>query len=283
VSALTEALRYAGQGYAVLPCVPGAKEPAAAGGVYAATTDTEQLKQWWRWWPEANVAVAAKPSRLVFVDLDRRRDFDGVWNFAELLDRHELAWPATRTTATPSNSRHLWFTAPADSDLVGRTLAPGVQLIANGYALAPPSTVSGRRYRFAADLPLIELPTPIANLCRRSKPHATPRVSRSTGLVDRAARRALERDPLRVALAHEGSRNNTLYHVAYWLGGFVGAGRLVRADVEDALAEAALAAGLEQTEYEATIRSGLDSGENAPLLVPTTVHGARYPLRVTAP
>lgn len=36
--------------------------------------------------------------------------------------------------------------------------------------------------------------------------------------------------------------------VAYWLGGFVGVGRLTRTDVENALTAAALAAGLEPDE-----------------------------------
>jgi hypothetical protein len=283
VSALPEALRYAGQGQAVLPCAAGTKEPAVTRGVSDATTDTDVIERWWRWWPDANCAIAAQPSGLVFADLDRRPGHDGVANFGQLLDELDLDWPTTRTTATPSDSRHLWFTRPDGLDLVGRTLAPGVQLIANGYALAPSSTVNGRRYRFTVDLPPVELPAPLAKLCQRSRHRDTPPVARPAGTPDRAALRALERSPLRVAQASEGSRNNTLYRAAYWLGGFVGAGRLVRTDVEDALAEAATAAGLAPTEYEATIRSGLDSGENAPLLVPTTVHSARYPLRVTAP
>ena len=82
---------------------------------------------------------------------------------------------------------------------------------------------------------------------------------------DRAALRALERDPQRVARAEEGCRNNTLYRVAYWLGGFVGASRLDRADVEAALTTAGLASGLEPIEVKATLASGLNNGERSPL------------------
>jgi Bifunctional DNA primase/polymerase, N-terminal len=112
--ALTEALRYAGQGHAVLPCVVGAKQPLTSAGVADASIDPARLEQWWRWWPDANVALAARPSRLVFADLDRRPGFDGVVIFGRLLERLELDWPATRATATPSGSRHLWFTRPPE-------------------------------------------------------------------------------------------------------------------------------------------------------------------------
>jgi Bifunctional DNA primase/polymerase, N-terminal len=278
VSALPEALRYAGQGHAVLPCATGTKEPTVPKGVLAASTDPDVIERWWRWWPDANCAIAAKPSGLVFADLDRRPGHDGVANFGQLLDELELDWPATRTTATPNDSRHLWFTAPAG--LVGRTLAPGVQLIANGYALAPPSTVRGRRYRFAVDVDPIALPDQLAKLCQRKR-NAPLVTTAPVGTADRAARRALERSPARVIQAEEGNRNNTLYRVAYWLGGFVGASRLERSDVEDALTAAGLAAGLEPDEVGPTIRSGIDSGETSPL--PLTVHSAPYPLRVTAP
>jgi Bifunctional DNA primase/polymerase, N-terminal len=209
VSALPEALGYARQGNHVLPCITGTKEPAPPGGVYAATVDPEQLEQWWTWWPDANVAVAAQPSQLVFADLDRRPGHDGVTNFAQLLDDHELDWPKTKTTVTPSDSRHLWFTRPTGVDLVGRTLAPGVQLIANGYALAPSSTVNGRHYRFTVDVPPVELPAPLARLCQRTRPRDIPAAIRPSGTPDRAALRALDRDPQRVARAEEGCRNNT--------------------------------------------------------------------------
>jgi hypothetical protein len=182
--------------------------------------------------------------------------------------------PPPRATAGTSG-----FTRPAGLDLVGRTLAPGVALIARGYALAPSSTVAGRPYRFELDVEPIELPAPLAKLCQQRAFSARPGPPQGDATPDRAALRALELDPQRIALADEGERNVTLNRVAYWLGGFVGAGRLPRADVEAALTAAALTAGLEPDEIEATIASGLTAGETAPLhRVPLTEALPRAPV-----
>jgi hypothetical protein len=134
--------------------------------------------------------------------------------------------------------------------------------------------VNGHPYRLTLDVERLEVPGWLASLCGRRRPKR-PTLPHQSPVhdSDRAARRALERDPLRVTRAPEGQRNNELNRVAYWLGGFVGAGRLDRADVETALTGAALAAGLEPYETHATIRSGLDAGSASPITQWTRVHG----------
>jgi hypothetical protein len=75
---------------------------------------------------------------------------------------------------------------------------------------------------------------------------------------------ALRAEAENVAAAEEGTRNSTLNNAAFSLGTLVGAGALDRADVEQALLDAALECDLPDEEAERTIASGLDAGEREP-------------------
>jgi len=75
---------------------------------------------------------------------------------------------------------------------------------------------------------------------------------------------ALRAEAGNVAAAKEGTRNSTLNTAAFALGTLVGAGSIDRADVEQALLDAALKCGLPDEEAERTITSGLDAGEREP-------------------
>ncbi|MHB1558588.1 MAG: phage/plasmid primase, P4 family [Isosphaeraceae bacterium] len=68
---------------------------------------------------------------------------------------------------------------------------------------------------------------------------------------------AVEREPA-------GGRNNRLNAAAFAMGTLVGAGALLRPEVERALAESARRAGLGDAEARETIRSGLDAGTTRP-------------------
>jgi Bifunctional DNA primase/polymerase, N-terminal len=264
-----DALRLAGRRYWVLPCWPDSKVPVWRYGVYDATRNADVLNRHFRDRPRDNVAIATEPSGVLVVDLDVP---DGPDNFATLCDRHGVDGPVTLTRSTPRGGLHLEFTsATTFASSTGR-LGPGIDVkAAAGYVLVPSSTVNGNPYRLTVDVERLEVPGWLAELCgrrRQPKPTVPVPVPSAYG-VDRAARRALERDPLRVTRAPEGARNNELNRVAYWLGGFVGAGRLDRADVVTALTAAALAAGLEPYEIGPTIRSGLDAGSASPLTRPS--------------
>lgn len=84
----------------------------------------------------------------------------------------------------------------------------------------------------------------------------------------RYAAGALDDECHKVGSATEGTRNDTLNIAAFSLGQLVAAGHLHRQDVEDNLTAAARTAGLPDHEITATLRSGLNKGQEHPRIVP---------------
>src|SRR6266568_8600113 len=70
-SALRHALAYAWYGWPVFPCKPGSKEPATRHGFRDATTDPNQIRQWWQTLPRANLAIATGSPGPDVLDVDR--------------------------------------------------------------------------------------------------------------------------------------------------------------------------------------------------------------------
>ncbi len=94
----------------------------------------------------------------------------------------------------------------------------------------------------------------------------------------RYGEKALNDELAELAQTPEGSRNARLNQAAFALGQLVGAGVLSRERVEAALSDTAAGIGLEEAESRATIRSGLDSGEQNPRPLPErTATGGKAP------
>ncbi len=83
-------------------------------------------------------------------------------------------------------------------------------------------------------------------------------------IQSRYAGAALNGEVSRVLSAPQGERNNSLNKAAYYLGQLVGGGMLNQAEVTEALANAALQTGLDESETKATINSGLAAGNKKP-------------------
>ncbi|MGA2571125.1 MAG: bifunctional DNA primase/polymerase [Terracidiphilus sp.] len=61
------------RGWYVIPCKPRDKDPlirTGKGGYTNASNDETQIRAWWAKWPDANVGVAVRPSKLTIVDCD---------------------------------------------------------------------------------------------------------------------------------------------------------------------------------------------------------------------
>jgi len=270
--ALAMALAYARAGFAVLPlhtpapgggcscrrrgCDRAGKHPRLPHGLTGASTDQNQVREWWRRWPAANVGLRTGGVADV-CDIDSP---DGRAAVRLLLGAGLAGGPLVRTG---SGGWHVYL-APTGHGNRARLL-PGVDWRgAGGYVVAPPSRhASGRRYRWLRPLvpALPECPPALLDLLApaRPVPVAADLAALAAGVrrPQRYARAALDRECARVATAAVGERNHTLYRAARALGRLAQAGLVDTGQVTAELAQAARAAGLGTVETARTIRSAL--------------------------
>lgn len=207
VDLLKSALTLADMGYRVFPCRVGDKVPATQHGCLDATTDEDQIIEWWETNPEYNVGVST--DGLLVVDVDPlpgggRNEFaDDIDQLASLL--------ISAGTSTPRGGTHFWFRQPAGADLrnTASTIAPGVDTRANGgYVLAPPSKITDSgQYQwmpgFALEMPpqqLATVPDWILALLSDRPANSTPAIAKG----------GVEPIP-------DGQRNQTLTSLAGYL------------------------------------------------------------------
>jgi len=170
---LHAALIYAELGYSVFPCRPGQKAPLCANGLLDATTDPQQIEQWWHKCPKANIGL--RTDGLLVLDLDH----GNAWLKHDPDKLLELA--AAPLALTANGGRHYIFRQPEGMSLrntAGR-LAEHVDTRADGgYIVAPPSILAdGKEYRWAESMALEQgpdsLPEPPAWLIEALNPVPT--------------------------------------------------------------------------------------------------------------
>jgi hypothetical protein len=177
--ALEAALAYADLGLRVFPahyittdtcscgkadCLSPGKHPTTAHGLKDATCDAAQIRQWWRQWPGANVAIATgKDSGFFVVGPDGEQ---GVKDLA-MLEAFNARLPATprARSGSGSGSCHHYFRWPAAGTVTNRKNHNGLAIDVRGeggYVIAPPSNhISGGSYAWEVgfdDAPLAEAP-----------------------------------------------------------------------------------------------------------------------------
>jgi hypothetical protein len=171
-------------GWSVLPTSTG-KRPIgklAPHGWHDATRDARTIDLWWLRNPERGVAIACRPSGLAVLDVDPRNGGDEQLHD---LERDLGPLPETPRALTGGGGLHVYLRHPG-VPLVAR-LAPGVEIKAEHYVIAPPSVTSGR-YVWEIDpedVPLVEIPPawlaqmtdwPPAPRARRDRPHEPGRI-----------------------------------------------------------------------------------------------------------
>lgn len=138
---LKAALFYARvMGWYVFPCGPKSKEPLKSlkkGGFRLATTDEEQIRQWWAQHPDANIGWWPHPSGHAVIDIDHKNGGKGFISLEALEAKHGDL-PNTLTAITPSGAQHRVF--KCQEALPSRHVADGIDMrCANGYVLLEPS------------------------------------------------------------------------------------------------------------------------------------------------
>lgn len=274
----TAAAGYATRGWPVLPlhspapngcschrnCSSPAKHPRTTHGLKEATTDRAVVAAWWARWPDANIGLRTG-------DVFDVADFDSADALAVFVEEDQDRTDGP--TSLTGKGAHVYVAATGLGNRAG--FMPGCDWRGrNGYVVAPPSVhPNGRRYQWldqrGPDHPLLRPP---AWLVERVRPMPSPSLQmeslgspmRRDGGPGRYGQRALEGEVARVCLAPQGQRNDTLNRAAMSLGQLVAAGDLSAEEVAGQLYTAGVRSGLDATEVERTVASGLRAGLRTP-------------------
>src|SRR5688572_8824763 len=102
----SEAIKYASKGLCVFPVAPDRKTPLTEHGCKDATDSVEQIREWWRGWPNANIGLACgEPSNLVVLDFDVKDGKPGLRTLQKIQRQYQCL---TLEALTPSGGIHLF-------------------------------------------------------------------------------------------------------------------------------------------------------------------------------
>ena len=261
-----DAMSYARQGFAIFPCWPNEKRPLTPHGFKDATTDTKQIRRWWKQWPDANIGLALNGLCWV-LDVDYPI---GEESLAGLEAQHEQL-PLTTAVRTGHGGRHIYFFAPSFTVKTSAgKLGHGIDVRgANSYVLVPPSyTVA--EYVWISRSRLTQAPgwllalvdgqhRPAQGLGHPQDPKRLTPLSRSY------ARSVLNGELSYLRQAIPGERNYRLNRAAFRLGQLIATGSLDRSKVETRLTKCALATGLVLEEILPVIHSAFAAGASSTL------------------
>lgn len=181
---LTAALRYADEGWPVLPlhsaphglcscgkdaCPSPGKHPRTQHGVKDASSDPIVIQAWWQRWPQANIGLATgNISGRVVLDVDVKKGKPGLQSLETLIQEHG-ALPHTLQAVTATEGYHYVFTCPTAQMGSPNGVRPGIDILANGrYFLATPSIINGKAYQWKERVPEAECPTWLVTLSNSS-------------------------------------------------------------------------------------------------------------------
>jgi putative DNA primase/helicase len=211
------ALEYARHGWLVFPCHTSrhgrcscqrsdcshvGKHPRTLHGVKDATRDPAVINDWWKRYPEANIAIATgAASNLVVCDEDPRHGGDET---LRALEQRYSPFPTTVKARTGGGGGHALFQHPGRIVRNAVNIAPGLDIRGDGgYVIAPPSMhASGQCYAWVVghapdDTPLAPLPEWL--LAMITVPPSTVPAMKSADCEE---------------FIHEGVRNTTLFKLA---------------------------------------------------------------------
>ena len=245
---LAHASHYARRGWPVHPLVVGGKAPATAHGHKDATTDLDQIRQWWAQ-ADYNIGIAVPPG-VVVIDVDPR---NGGNETARQLVRDLGALPHTRAAKTRGGGYHYYLQTYLEPDQISGSLGAGVdvKIAGKGYVVAPPSVVGSGQYEWVTSARLAFLTESWARRLRKPSRAARPERSPVTNPV--AVRGLVRWECSAMRHTKEGYRNPHLYSATRRL---IDSGCFT-AEVEAQLAEAAAESGLDADEIAGVIASAV--------------------------
>lgn len=152
---LARALEHARRGWPVFPCDPKphrkhpdrpSKRPLTRNGFYDATCDEEQIRRWWKQYPNALIGIpTGEVSGFDVLDTDNERDAqgalvkDGEGNLKKEMGRRGWSLPDTLCATTSRGGTHRLF-RHVPGAISNINLLPNVDVRADGgYIIAPGS------------------------------------------------------------------------------------------------------------------------------------------------
>ena len=257
------AWQLAAAGVPIFPCAPGGKTPLTHKGFHEATTDARRIRSWWRWMPEANIAMpTGTVSGIDVVDVDRKAAGSGFVGF----DRARRAGLATGWTAlvrTPSGGMHAYFPATPDRPQSSWESADAHVDFrgTGGYVVVPPSMIAlpgdlRARYEVIGRKQTVASPVDASALRQFLDPRPEPSFERSTGTRVEDASRLVRW----VTALREGERNRGLF----WAACRLAESGVSPASALDTLGPAAENIGLPPREVFTTIRSAYRTVTGSP-------------------
>jgi hypothetical protein len=153
---MNEALQYAKLGLSIIPVDKHKKALVQWQRYQKEKASEDQIKQWWKQWPKANIGIVTGTiSGLAVIDIDTEEGKQAIQEYIP----DSLVMPVVNT---PSGGQHQYFKCK-DTEISNnsRTVA-GCDLRANGgYVVAPPSTNgNGKAYTWQEGLSIEQVALP---------------------------------------------------------------------------------------------------------------------------
>ena len=274
---LPHALAYAAAPLPVFPLIVGGKDPAVVRGFYAATTNPETIKRFWRI-PDRNIGLRTGVASGVWVlDVDPPDGENGI----RRLEAEHGPLPTTRTVLTPRGGFHFWFRYSGPIPCTQSKIAPHVDTKGDGgyVAVVPSVTVDGT-YSWLGD-PRAELaiaPGWLITLARKKPTIAERAVAgiKLPGATGNYGQAALDRECAALAAIASGGRNHALNRASFRLHQLVAGGELPDSGIADYLIEACEKNGLLADDGLRSVEKTIASGRAAGLQYPRSRKGAKW-------
>ncbi len=293
-------------GFNVLPMKPQSKIPdLATWGEFATRRQTEQEVRAWSWGP--NLAIINGINNIRTIDIDGCDSADVLFTVLQGLGLDfEYQWIVQ--SPGKGGGFHIYLICPDSLTLTNKAVLVGDPLPGQEfkqielrwgrcYTMFPPSIHpdTGTAYHWLTETPtdhMAVVPVQVVESAFLSVAVATSKTRETADQGDQEpkkvvkfdawALKAQEQELSKVRSAPEGDRNAQLNRSAFALGQIIGSGLLDFEEAQEELTRAALAAGLEENEVAATIKSGLEAGEKKPRM-PKQVYKDNEPPFVLPP
>lgn len=171
---LDHALQLAQRGFRVFPLIENGKLPAIQGWPKKATTDPNQIKQWWGadphtgWRSDRNIGVLTGGG-LAVLDVDNKHGISGDESLRHLTVIDEL--PHTFTTKSPGRSTHIYLIVNNEIRNSAAKIAPGLDVRGHhGFVVGPGSTINDGDYEIVTDSPIAPAPQWLEQVFSKARP-----------------------------------------------------------------------------------------------------------------